>query len=102
MKSAKEQQPAAEADEGIAYAEKGMPKDRFPPDQICGMARKCEFLALHDERFDKEFRSIAGDNGGAFASLPQLLPGTPVDCVHAFCERSCNERRNALIRRFFL
>ena len=70
MKSAKEQQPAAEADEGIAYAEKGMPKDRFPPDQICGMARKCESLALHGEGFDEEFRSIASDNGGALTSLP--------------------------------
>lgn len=70
MKSAKEQWSAAEADEGITYAEKGMLKERFPPDQICGMARKCEFLALHDERFDKEFRSIAGDNGGAVTSFP--------------------------------
>ena len=102
MKSAKEQQPAAEADEGIAYAEKGMLKDRFPHDQICGMARGREFLPLHGERFDEEFCSIAGDNGGAFASLPQLLPSTPIDCAHASCEHSRNKRRNAIIRCFFL
>ena len=102
MKSAKEQQPAAEADEGIAYAEKGMLKDRFPHDQICGMARGREFLPLHGERFDEEFCSIAGDNGGAFASLPQLLPSTLIDCAHASCEHSRNKRRNVIIRCFFL
>lgn len=97
-----EQWSAAEAGESITYAEKVMLKGLFPPDPICGMARRREFLPLHGERFDEEFYSIAGDNGGAFASLPQLLPSTPIDCTHASCEHSRNKRRNAIIRCFFL
>lgn len=58
---------------------------------------------IYGERFHAVFRSITCDNGSEFASLPQLLPITPVYCAHPYSayERGLNEKQNSLIRRFF-
>ena len=57
---------------------------------------------LYGKAFDKVFRSITSDNGSEFASLPQLLPNTPVYYAHPYSayERGLNEKQNSLVRRF--
>lgn len=57
---------------------------------------------LYGKHFDVVFRSITSDNGSEFASLPQLLPSTPIYYAHPYSayERGLNEKQNSLIRRF--
>ena len=62
-----------------------------------------QLRSLYGDRFNAVFRSITSDNGSEFASLPQILPDTPIYYAHPYSsyERGLNEKQNALIRRFF-
>lgn len=62
-----------------------------------------QIQAIYGDRFNAVFRSITSDNGSEFASLPQILPDTPIYYAHPYSayERGLNEKQNSLIRRFF-
>lgn len=62
-----------------------------------------QLRALYGKHFNAVFRSITSDNGSEFASLPQILPNTPIYYAHPYSsyERGLNEKQNSLIRRFF-
>lgn len=62
-----------------------------------------QLRSLYGEHFNAVFRSITSDNGSEFASLPQILPDTPIYYAHPYSsyERGLNEKQNSLIRRFF-
>ena len=63
-----------------------------------------QLRSLYGDRFNAVFRSITSDNGSEFASLPQILPDTPIYYAHPYSsyERGLNEKQNALIRRLHL
>ena len=77
---------------------------KIPSRSTAAVAQGIQQLrSLYGERFNAIFRSITSDNGSEFASLPQLLPNTPIYYAHPYSsyERGLNEKQNSLIRRFF-